>query len=371
MAGSIRQLDRGEIMASQPLFSAIVHTYNRPNLLRVAVDALRKQTHSNIEIIVVNNGGTPETADTIEEIKSEDSRVRSVTFTENQYHPNDPMLIVSVCYNAGLDEAKGEYVWVQEDDDFLAPDYVEKMLALFKGNPDCTTAAGLPVIIEIDGNITPDQPEGTNLRGRYTPGREVALDYLSGSRKLFGAPGTIFMMKRETLVEAGGYHKAIESSHLYGIVPFGTTGFDASALVYWRNHPGQVSKQLTANGNISLNESLSLIKDWQLEQKWSVFGADDARQMVRIYKRGIYDNAASWVVILTLRLSLISALKIIRKSWLSGYFWTRVLTHGLNRKHYAGALSPVIKPVVKLLFRTLPGLAKLTPGLSKKADRWT
>ena len=66
----------------------------------------------------------------------------------NQFSLDDPSLYITVTWNAALKEATGDYVWIQEDDDFLADDYAEKMVALFEENPECTTAAGLPVSVE-------------------------------------------------------------------------------------------------------------------------------------------------------------------------------------------------------------------------------
>ena len=48
-------------MTRLPVFTAIMCTYNRPALLMEAVGALRRQTYENLEIILINNGGTPET----------------------------------------------------------------------------------------------------------------------------------------------------------------------------------------------------------------------------------------------------------------------------------------------------------------------
>jgi len=358
-------------MGNQPLFSAIIHTYNRPHLLKISLEALQRQTYSNIEIILVNNGGTPDTISYLESIKHQDPRIKVVDFAENQYSPDDPMLIVEICWNAGLAEATGDYVWVQEDDDYFAPDYVEKMVALFEGNPECTTAAGLPVSIDIDGNINDVRLRDVNLRPRYIAGHEVALDTLTGSRKLFAAPGTIFTIKRNVLLEAGGYHKAVESSQLYGIVPFGITGFDSSALFFWRHHEGQVNKQLSDKGWIGTNESLDLLRDWNLEERWSVFGADVSRRFVRSYKNQVYEEAASWFVISLYNFRPKAAIRIMLNTWLSTHFWTRVFAHAVARRNIANVIAPVIKPPLKILFRILPGLAKLIPGLGAKVDRWT
>lgn len=47
-----------------------------------------------------------------------------------------------------------------------------------------------------------------------------------GTQTMYTAPGTIFTIKRDVLIQTGGFHRAMEDGHLYGIVPFGITGFD-------------------------------------------------------------------------------------------------------------------------------------------------
>ena len=167
------------------------------------------------------------------------------------------MLMVHTCYNAGLRAATGDYVWYQSDDDWIADDYAEKMVRLFQENAECITAAGLPVAGGAGGEGVEAGRRKTNLRPRYMPGHEVALDYLRGG-KMFSAPGSILTIKRDVLVKAGGFHRCLEWSQLFGIVPFGVTGFDESALFYWRRHEGQLNKQLSARGWLGNEDTFSL-----------------------------------------------------------------------------------------------------------------
>ena len=357
-------------MTQNPLFSAILLTYNRPAFLKKSVESLQRQTHSNIEIILINNGGTQETLDFLRDVAASDNRIVVVNFEENQFSWDDPGIVIDVCWNAGLAKATGEYVWIQNDDDILADDYAEKMVALFQNNSECTTAAGLPVSMGDDGQVNPVELSENNVRSRYTPGYELALDQIFGTRTMFSAPGTIFTIKRDVLLEAGGYHKAIEDSHLYGIVPFGVTGFDPRALFYWRNHKAQLNKQLSSKGWIGTDDSLDLLKEWDLEERWSVFGADVSRRFVRSYKNRVHDSAARWFVITLYSFRLSAAIRIMLNECSTTNFWTRVVAHAVARQNIANAVGLMIKPPLKGLFRILPGLAKLTPRLSAKVDRW-
>ena len=281
-------------MATGGKFSVIMCCYQRVALLKEAVAALRRQTYSNMEIIMINNGATPEVVEVLHQTASEDERVKLLHFAENQSTPDDPAKFVEVCCNPALEMATGDYVWWQSDDDLIADDYAEKMVALFEGNPDCTTAAGLPASIDINGRRNDTGPRRSNFRPRYMPGHLLALDVMRGGRAMLDTPGTIFTVKRDELIKAGGFHQPIEYLHLYGIVPFGVTGFDETAIAYWRHHEGQLNKEATARGLIGAIEMYSLLKDLSIERRWQELGGDTGRELVAAVEKEQCVKAASW-----------------------------------------------------------------------------
>lgn len=310
-----------------PVFTAILDTYYRPALLKQAVAALRRQTYPHLEIILVNNGATPETRDFLRETAAADPRVKLVDFQENQYSEDDPLKMIGICLNAALAKATGDYVWYQADDDMIADDYAEKMVALFQGNPDCTTAAGISVGVGMDGKVLESGPRRSNYRPRYMPGRLLAQDNLRGGKIMFSAPGSIFTIRRDVLVSAGGFHRALELSHLQGIVPFGVTGFDETAVFYWRRHDGQLNKSLSARGWLGVDEARSLMREWNIEGRWEVFGADAAAEVARLVEAELSRISGIWLVNNLLALRLTAALRIAAKVWHRPDFWGRALSH--------------------------------------------
>jgi len=287
-------------MKKKNLFTVIMDTFYRPALLKDAVNAVLRQTYENIEIILVNNGATRETVEYLLELSELDGRVKLVHFQENQYSVDDPLKMLDVCLNAGLRVATGDYIWYQSDDDFMADDYVEKMVRLFVDNPECTTAAGLPVPVDVSGEIINSVQRRSNFRPRYMDGYNMALDSLRGGR-MFGAPGTIFTIRRDVLTESGGFHRNLEQSHLYGIVPFGVTGFDETAKFYWRRHDGQLNKQLSLSGKIWINELHDWLDSWDINRKWQVFGADIANEVTSTLVRRQAHSAAHWFLVFLFR----------------------------------------------------------------------
>ena len=362
-------------MNKKNLFTVIMDTYYRPELLKDAVNAVFRQTHENIELILVNNGATSETVDYLLELSELDRRVKLVHFKENQYSVDDPLKMLDVCLNAGLRVATGEYIWYQSDDDFMTDDYVEKMVRLFVDNPECTTAAGIPVPVDACGNIINTGPRRNNIRPRYMLGHDMALDSLRGG-KMFGAPGTIFTIRREVLIESGGFHRNLEQSHLYGIVPFGITGFDETAVFHWRRHEGQLNKQLALSGKIWINELHDWLDSWDINRKWQIFGVDIANEVTNGLIQRQVDNTATLFSFYLLRGQLSVCYRMVRNMTNSRNKLDLLLVlpqklWPLLIRHFGLWIRNFLKNVIVAVFRLLPSDLTLPAKLNKIRTRLT
>jgi glycosyltransferase involved in cell wall biosynthesis len=360
-------------MTSNHKFTVIMDTYYRPHMLKQAVDAIRRQTYKNLEIILVNNGATPETIEFLHEADASDSRVRLLHFEENQFSWDDPCMMSDTCLNPALAMATGDYVWYQADDDLIADDYAEKMVALFTEDPQCTTAAGLPMALDADGNPQDNGPRISNFRPRHMPGKELVLKSIRGDRSIFSAPGTILTIRRDALIAGGGYHRNIEQSQFFGIVPFGVTGFDETAHFYWRRHPGQLNRAMSNRGLVGTKEMFALLGDWDIEGRWQVFGPEIAREVTTHIRLRTCRSAASWFVRLIYSGRPRSAFRVLSTAWRNRQFWVSVPQNLTQIKwSFIAAregLKYLFKPVFRTLFIRLPGLARLSPKLEALRQR--
>lgn len=109
--------------------SIIVPVYNAEKTLKECVNSLIKQTYSNIEIILVNDGSKDDSLRICKEFAEKDSRIIVID------KPNGG---VSSARNAGLDIASGEYVMFCDSDDWaeiewcrvLKENYVDNCLIM-------------------------------------------------------------------------------------------------------------------------------------------------------------------------------------------------------------------------------------------------
>jgi len=97
------------LSSDSPLVSVIIPTYNRAHLIAQAVDSVLQQTYSNVEIIVVDDGSTDDTATVMENYAERVSYVRQ----ENAGS--------AAARNRGLAMARGDYIaFLDSDDLFLS-----------------------------------------------------------------------------------------------------------------------------------------------------------------------------------------------------------------------------------------------------------
>ncbi|EMA45045.1 Glycosyltransferase, family 2 [Halococcus morrhuae DSM 1307] len=105
------------------LVSAILPTYNRADYVSGAIDTVLKQSHDEIEVVVVDDGSTDDTTERLAAYEDDD-RVRVRHNEENRG--------ISASMNRAAELADGEFVCVLNDDDRWHEEKVEKQLAAFE-----------------------------------------------------------------------------------------------------------------------------------------------------------------------------------------------------------------------------------------------
>lgn len=112
----------GEALASAatPAVSVIVPAYNAASTIERCLDSLTAQTLSAIEVIVVNDGSTDDTATVVSAYTERDGRVRLID-QENSGS--------GAARNVGIDHAQGRFLAFVDSDDTIEPDMLQTMVA--------------------------------------------------------------------------------------------------------------------------------------------------------------------------------------------------------------------------------------------------
>lgn len=105
-------------MNERPLVSAIIATYKRADLVPRAIESVRKQTYTNMEIIIIDDASPDNTESVVRSIP--DNRIRYIRHENNKGN--------SATRNTGIRAAKGEYIAFLDDDDEWCVDKIERQL---------------------------------------------------------------------------------------------------------------------------------------------------------------------------------------------------------------------------------------------------
>lgn len=102
-----------------PAVSVIVPVFNSEVFLEKCLESLACQTLADLEVICVDDHSTDGSTAILRKWAVKDDRFKVISFADNR----GP----SAARNAALDAALGEFVAFVDSDDFIAPDFLEKL----------------------------------------------------------------------------------------------------------------------------------------------------------------------------------------------------------------------------------------------------
>lgn len=164
--------------------SVVVPNYNCAEYLDRCLEHVVNQTYTNIEIIVCDNASTDNSVEIIQKWADKDNRIKLLTTEVNQGGLK--------CYNRMFFEATGDYIMIQDSDDWCHPERVARQVkAIEDNNVGCSMTNS--VFYFDHGEIEyPDRPGSFKIE-------------LKDMNEEDWAPATL-MFKREILKEIPGYN---------------------------------------------------------------------------------------------------------------------------------------------------------------------
>ena len=171
----------------RPIVSVIVPVYNVQEYLVRAIESIRSQSLEEIEIILIDDGSSDGSGQICLKKEKEDNRIRVLELTHKG---------VSAARNAGLEQAKGEYVLFFDADDWADVDMIEYLYQrIVETNAEISTCEfvkeysdgrkkriGTHNSYEIEGRRIIDE---INYNGEFSPflfNKLFRRDLLSGIR---------------------------------------------------------------------------------------------------------------------------------------------------------------------------------------------
>ncbi len=173
-------------MTDKPQITVLTIVYNGELHIQEAIDSIRNQTYTDFEYIVVDNNSTDDTPEILEYYAKRDKRIRVITETKQG---------ILFARNAGLQQAKGDWVAVLDADDVALPDRLERQFDFVKQNPSVVLVGSGCFMINEAGRLMKEY--------RYPPDYKSLVDRLEQHQAFF--PHSSAFYNRQIVAEIGGY----------------------------------------------------------------------------------------------------------------------------------------------------------------------
>lgn len=108
-------------MNNEYLISVIVPVYNVEKYVRKCIESILRQTHQNLQILLIDDGSTDSSGKICDEYAEIDARIQVI-------HQRNGGSVKA--RKAGLLLAKGEYIGFVDADDYVEPDFYADMLSI-------------------------------------------------------------------------------------------------------------------------------------------------------------------------------------------------------------------------------------------------
>ena len=173
-----------------PKVSIIIPAYNAESTIIFTINSVQKQTYTDFEAIVIDDGSTDRTAKIVREII--DARIKLFCY-KNEGLP--------VARNRGVDLAKGEYIAFLDADDLWTPDKLEQQLAALEADPEAGVVYSQTCCIDRQGNFL------YNCEPVYFQGNVLKELLLTN----FLHNGSNLLIRREAIETVGGFDRDLNS----------------------------------------------------------------------------------------------------------------------------------------------------------------
>ena len=175
---------------SGPLVSVLISTYNRPQYVCEALESILCQTYSNLEIILVRDGGT-----IVRDVINRFDDPRLIFIDRDENHG------LAYSFNEALSRAKGDYICYLGDDDIFYPHHVEVLVNALEGQDEYEVAYS-------DLYKTHCRIEKNGERIVLSKNVEISRDFSRMTMFRFNHTLHVSIIHRRDLLErAGGYNE--------------------------------------------------------------------------------------------------------------------------------------------------------------------
>jgi glycosyltransferase involved in cell wall biosynthesis len=184
-------------MNSTPHISVIVPSYNHRRFLPIRLESILRQTVQDFELILLDDASQDGSGEFLETFLKR----QGVRLIRNAQNTGSPF----AQWNRGMQEAKGDLIWIAESDDVAEPQFLEMLTKILDQDPSVGLAFCRSQRIDETGAVLPEN--ATETRSEFwqndfrMKGRDMIRGPLYVSNVIVSASAVVF--RRQLYEQAG------------------------------------------------------------------------------------------------------------------------------------------------------------------------
>ncbi len=254
-----------------PCISVLMSCYNAEEWLGASIESVLKQTHTDFEFIIVNDGSQDGTLALARDHAARDARIVVI---------DKPNTALADSLNKGIERVRGEWIARLDADDLCEPERLARQLAAVRARPG--------LVLLGSGFTEIDETGGVIRTHRYPDSHNALVRRLERSGAFF--PHSSVFMRTTAVRQVGGYRPQFKRSQdtdmWLRLSEVGQIGCLQEPLVRIRVHAQQITH--TGGGKMSWLYSLAARTSYFLRRA----GAADPAGAESEAERGAY---FSWI----------------------------------------------------------------------------
>lgn len=243
-----------------PKVSVVVPNYNYARFLDQRMQSILSQSFADFELIYLDDASTDDSETVIARYLT-DSRVRKIVNKVNSGSPFKQ-------WNKGVREARGEYIWIAEADDYADEQFLKTLVGCLDRSPNAGVAYCQSVLVNESNDVVGSQ--GTWMReldaNRWESdfeanGREECGLYLVRRCTISNASAVVF--RKAVFEAAGGANPRLRASGDWllwvNMLLRSDLVYVSQTMNYFRKHVASVTSRALRDG-VNAAEGLAVIR---------------------------------------------------------------------------------------------------------------
>jgi glycosyltransferase involved in cell wall biosynthesis len=259
-------------LPDEPLVSILVPNYNYAKYIGETLESALRQTYSNFEVIVCDDGSKDNSCEVIESYVQKDCRIKLIR------KPNGG---VAAALNAAYQESKGEIICLLDADDIWMDNKLQRVLEIFRSDPKCGFAVHNVIQIDGQGNFIKSTPMLRQLASGW-----MAQSALENGGFVYNIPPASALSVRRKVAKfifpLNEEFKRNADSLIFRFAPFITViGAVPEVLSKFRLHGANTTSltTLTVDGMEKEQPTLARVHQEQKKFLTNVYGTEIAQML--------------------------------------------------------------------------------------------